>query len=357
MSTVLVLVDHVEGSVRKTTAELLTIARRLGEPAAVLAARGADAALAALGEYGAATVYVADAEGVDDYLVVPKVEALQAAIAAAGGPSRSPPCSCRRTSEGKEIAARLAVRLDSGIITDAVDVQPGDGGPVTTQAAFAGGYAVKAHVTKGVAGDHRQAELGRPRAGARARRRCTRLDLTLSDAAKSVRIVERKPKAKSGRPDLSEAAIVVSGGRGTNGDFGPVEQFADALGAAVGASRAAVDAGWYPHSNQVGPDRQAGVAAALRRRGHLRRDPAPRRHADDARRSSPSTRTPRPRSSSSPTSASSATSSRCCRRPPTRSPSARADPGRYADHAIAVIMRLPSSRFMIHADCMINGIA
>ena len=268
MSTVLVLVDHAEGSVRKTTAELLTIARRLGEPAAVLAGRGADAALAALGEYGAATVYVADAEGVDDYLVVPKVEALQAAIAAAGGPEQVAAVLVPSSSEGKEIAARLAVRLDSGIITDAVDVQPGDGGPVTTQAAFAGGYAVTAHVTKGVPVITVKPNSAAPEP-APATPQVTRLDLTLSDAAKSVRIVERKPKAKSGRPDLSEAAIVVSGGRGTNGDFGPVEQFADALGAAVGASRAAVDAGWYPHSNQVGPDRQAGVAAALRRRGDL----------------------------------------------------------------------------------------
>jgi electron transfer flavoprotein alpha subunit len=65
-------------------------------------------------------------------------------------------------------------------------------------------------------------------------------------------VVERRPNEKTGRPYLTEAAIVVSGGRGTNGDFSPVEAFADALGAAVGASRAAVDAGWYPHSNQVG---------------------------------------------------------------------------------------------------------
>ena len=86
-------------------------------------------------------------EDADDYLVVPKVEALHAVVAAAGdvGAVLVP-----SSPEGKEIAGRLAVRLDSGIITDAVDVQPGDGGVETTQAAFAGGYSVKAHVSRGV---------------------------------------------------------------------------------------------------------------------------------------------------------------------------------------------------------------
>jgi electron transfer flavoprotein alpha subunit len=274
VSQVLVLVDHAEGSVRKTTSELLTIARRLGEPAAVFVGRGWDAAAPALGEYGAATAYVVESDEVDDYLVVPKVEALQAVIAAAGDVAA---VLIPSSSEGKEIAGRLAVRLGSGVITDAVDVQPGDGGAVATQAAFAGGYSVKSHVTRGIPLITVKPNSAAPEP-APARTQVQAVPLTLTDDAKRVRIVERKPKAKTGRPDLSEAAIVVSGGRGTNGDFGPVEAFADALGAAVGASRAAVDAGWYPHSNQVGQTGKqvspqlyvaAGISGAIQHRAGM----------------------------------------------------------------------------------------
>jgi electron transfer flavoprotein alpha subunit len=277
VSQVLVLVDHAEGSVRKTTSELLTIARRLGEPAAVFVGRGWDAAAPAVAEYGAATAYVVESDEADDYLVVPKVEALQAVLAAAGEKGDVAAVLIPSSSEGKEIAGRLAVRLGSGVITDAVDVQPGDGGPVTTQAAFAGGYSVRAHVTKGVPVITVKPNSAAPEP-APAQTSVQTVPLTLSDDAKRVRIVERKPKAKSGRPDLSEAAIVVSGGRGTNGDFGPVEAFADALGAAVGASRAAVDAGWYPHSNQVGQTGKqvspqlyvaAGISGAIQHRAGM----------------------------------------------------------------------------------------
>ena len=76
--------------------------------------------------------------------------------------------------------------------------------------------------------------------------------MTISDAAKTARITAREPKQASGRPGLTEAAVVVSGGRGTGGDFSEVEALADALHGAVGASRAAVDSGWIPHAFQIG---------------------------------------------------------------------------------------------------------
>jgi electron transfer flavoprotein alpha subunit len=152
------------------------------------------------------------------------------------------------SGEGKEIAARLAIKTGSGVITDAVEV--GDD-LVTTQSVFAGSYTVRARVSTGTpiitVKPNSVTPVEAPAAGA-----VEAFEPVLSAAARGARIVERRPRAKTGRPELTEAAIVVSGGRGTGGDFAAVEAFADSLGAAVGASRAAVDAGWYPHANQVG---------------------------------------------------------------------------------------------------------
>ena len=246
MSEVLVVVDHVDGAVKKPTYELLTIAKRLGEPSAVFigpADKGAEVA-DKVKAYGAEKVYVIDDAQLKGYLVAPKAEALQQLAEKASPAAILIPSS----AEGKEIGGRLAIKLESGLITDAVDVQEG---PVTTQSVFAGNFTVQAKVTKGTPIITVKPNSAAPEEtdGAGA---VEEFSPTISDAAKAAKITERKPREKTGRPDLTEAAIVVSGGRGTNGDFGPVEAFADALGAAVGASRAAVDAGWYPHANQVG---------------------------------------------------------------------------------------------------------
>jgi electron transfer flavoprotein alpha subunit len=247
MSEVLVLVDHVDGAVRRTTAELLTLARRLGEPSAVFVGTGVDAAQSSLRSYGAEKVYVLDDPELSEYLVVPKVEALAALMDA------SSPAAVLLASggEGKEIAGRLAIRNGSGLITDAVDVQAGDAGPVTTQSVFAGNVTVTAEVTHGVPviTVKPNSVTPEPVDGAAVMESVT---VSVSELAKTAKIVERRPRESTGRPELTEAAIVVAGGRGTGGDFGPVEEFADALGAAVGASRAAVDSGWYPHAYQVG---------------------------------------------------------------------------------------------------------
>jgi electron transfer flavoprotein alpha subunit len=252
MSEVLVLVDHADGEVKKPTYELLTIARRLGEPSAVfIGASGQGSAVAEkVKRYGAAKVYVVDDAEIKGYLVAPKAEALQQLV------DKTSPSAVLipSTLEGKEIAGRLAIKIGSGLITDAVDVQPdegGDGTPVTTQSVFAGNYTVNAKVTKGTPVITVKPNSATPEEaeGAAA---VEEFAATVSESARKAQIVASQPRQASGRPELTEAAIVVSGGRGTGGNFEPVETLADSLGAAVGASRAAVDSGWIPHSFQIG---------------------------------------------------------------------------------------------------------
>jgi electron transfer flavoprotein alpha subunit len=252
MSEVLVLVDHVDGKVRKPTYELLTIASRLGEPSAVFigGTEAADAVVEAVKKYGAEKVYVVDDAEIKGYLVAPKAEVLQQ-LAEKLGDSGPAAILIPSSAEGKEIAGRLAIKISSGLITDAVDVQAGDGGPVTTQSVFAGNYTVQAKVTAGTPIITVKPNSAAPEEseGAGAKEEFA---ATISDSAKKAKIIASQPRAASGRPELTEAAIVVSGGRGTGGKFEPVEDFADSLGAAVGASRAAVDSGWKPHAFQVG---------------------------------------------------------------------------------------------------------
>ena len=244
MAEVLVLVDHADGTVRKTTSELLTIARRIGEPSAIFIGSGYGAAKETLAHYGAAKAYLADAPELAEFLVAPKAEAI-AQVARTASPAG---ILISSNPEGKEIAARLAVKLGSGIITDANDVAAD---LTTTQSVFAGSYSVTAKVTHGI-----PIITVKPNAVTPEPAPTTlveeKVEVVVSDAAKTARIVDRQPRAATGRPELAEAAIVVSGGRGTAGDFAPVEALADALGGAVGASRAAVDSGWYPHAYQIG---------------------------------------------------------------------------------------------------------
>ncbi len=244
MAEVLVLVDHNAGTVRKTTAELLTIARRVGDPAAVYLGAGVDDARGVLAEYGAGKVYVVDAPEIDDYLVAPKAEAL----AAVGEQAQPVAVLISSTPEGKEVAARVAIRLGSGIITDAVDV--GDD-LTTTQSIFAGNATVQAKVTRGIPVITVKPNSATPEP-ATGEAVVEKVDVRFSEAARGARVTDRSARERTGRPELTEAAIIVSGGRGTGGDFAPVEALADALGAAVGASRAAVDSGWYPHAYQIG---------------------------------------------------------------------------------------------------------
>ncbi len=249
MAEVLVYVDHVDGAVRKPTLELLTLARRIGEPVAVHLGPGAETAAPVLAEHGAVKVLTADAPEFADYLVVPKVDALEQAARAVSPAAVLVPSS----AEGKEIAARLALRLGSGVITDAVDLEAGAEGPVATQSVFAAAFTTKSRVTKGTPVITVKPNSAAPQA-APAAGTVEQLEVTFGELARGTKVVSRTPRESTGRPELTEAAIVVSGGRGVGAaeKFSVIEELADSLGAAVGASRAAVDAGWYPHSNQVG---------------------------------------------------------------------------------------------------------
>ncbi|MDJ1138600.1 electron transfer flavoprotein subunit alpha/FixB family protein, partial [Streptomyces iconiensis] len=244
-------------------------------PVAVHLGPGAEQAATVLGEYGATRVLAADAPEFGDYLVVPKLDALQAACEAVSPVAVLVPSS----AEGKEIAGRLAVRLGSGLITDAVDVEAGDEGPVATQSVFAAAFTTKSRITTGVPVITVKANSAAPEA-AQAAGSVEELSFSLDGAASGAKVTSRAARESTGRPELSEAAIVVSGGRGVNGaeNFGLIEALADALGAAVGASRAAVDAGWYPHAHQVGQTGKsvspqlyvaAGISGAIQHRAGM----------------------------------------------------------------------------------------
>jgi electron transfer flavoprotein alpha subunit len=246
MAEVLVLVEHVDGAPKKVTLELLTLARSLGEPAAVFIGNGFDNAKAALAEYGATKIYVAGDGELDGYLVAPKAEVLAQVVSTASPAAVLIPS----TPEGKEIAARLAVKTDSGVITDAVGVEDGF---VARQSIFGGAINVAAKVSRGtpIITVRPNSTAPEPAPASPTEEQVT---VQVSDTAKRAKVLDRVTEKKGGRPELTEAAIVVSGGRGLGegSNFALIEKLADSLGAAVGASRAATDAGWYPHTNQVG---------------------------------------------------------------------------------------------------------
>jgi electron transfer flavoprotein alpha subunit len=246
MAEILVLADHTNGEVKKVTYELLTLARGFGEPAAVWIGDGAQAGQEKLGEYGAAKVYVAADASLSDYVVAPKVEVLAHLMA-----EKSPAAVLvAATAEGKEVAGRLAVKTGSGVLTDVIGL--GDG-MVAEQSIFGGAIVVQSRVRTGIPVIAVRPNSTTPQAapGAAA---VEDVAVTLSDSAKTAKITDRVVAERGERPDLTEAAIVVSGGRGVGGaeNFELIEKLADSLGAAVGASRAATDAGWYPHQFQVG---------------------------------------------------------------------------------------------------------
>jgi electron transfer flavoprotein alpha subunit len=250
VAEVLVVIDTVDavgGQITKPALELLTIARNVGSPSAVVFG-AADATV--LAQYGAEKIYVFEDAEFASYLVAPKAEAIAQLIAT----SSPTAVLVTATTEGKEIAARVALKCQSGYLYDVIDVSAADSGIQTVQSVFAGNYTVRATVTQGIPIIAVRPNALVPEPAANPGTALVEVvPFTVSQAAKGAKVFSSKEKGTaSSRPALTEAAIVISGGRGTGGDFSEVEAFADVLGAAVGASRAAVDSGWYPHSLQVG---------------------------------------------------------------------------------------------------------
>ena len=256
MSKVLVLIEASEGQVANTAAGLLAAASRLGEPVAVLAAKpGADLA-GALGALGAAEVYLAETDQVGELLVTPEVDALASAVEALQ-PSA---VLLNNSPDGRDTAARLAVRTGGALLVDAVDVRRDGERVIATHSVFGGAYAVDAAIEGGLAiVTIRQGAIEEKAAAASGT--VTTVPLSVDGGASAVIDEVNVATEVSSRPELRGATRVVSGGRGLGSGeaFELVEQLADALGAAVGASRAAVDAGYVPQTYQVG---QTGITVS-----------------------------------------------------------------------------------------------
>jgi electron transfer flavoprotein alpha subunit len=257
MSELLVLIDHSDDKPRKISLQMLTAAKQIaGETgdtvAAVWLGSGASAAADTLGAHGADKLYHWDSDDAHGYVTLPQVEALEQVIEQAGDVSALLFASSNHT---KDVAARLAIRAGAGVITDVTGIDVDGGRLQCTKEVFGGDMITKSHVVEGklqfvgVAPNAFAAEEsggGSPETVA--------LDVSLSDDATRSKVTAVEKQGSADRPDIGEAAIVVSGGRGLGDEegFQLMEELADTLGAGVGASRAATDAGWYPHRYQIG---------------------------------------------------------------------------------------------------------
>jgi electron transfer flavoprotein alpha subunit len=236
--------DAAAGGVCRSTCALLTLARRLGAPAAVLDAPADPAAVALLGRYGAATIWTGGPAGADGYAAAARLDLLDRLA------RRLNPAAVLLASNrvGREVAARLAVRLRAGLLGDIVDVRAEPDGPVAVQSVLGGAYLVESVVVRGtpvlVVRTEAVAPSAAPAAPAPVVRR---LAGTVPSGPRVRRI------AWSGGRDLATAAVVVAGGHGLGSRqaFDLVAQLADALGGAAGGSHTATELGWCPRRARV----------------------------------------------------------------------------------------------------------
>jgi electron transfer flavoprotein alpha subunit len=251
---ILVYVDHEEGRPKRTALEAATKASELaeslgGKVAAVALGAGAAGVVEQLARYGVEDLYMSEDPAFEQYLTLPQVDAVAQAVEQSGAGIVLFP----DTLDGRDIASRLAARTDSGLVSAVVDLIAADGAVEARETIFGGAYTTSVDVRNSRVAIF----LVRPNAFTPAENpkqaQTHQLDITVSEGATRARRGEKTLEEGAPTP-LEEASIIVSGGRGLGGPepFSLLEELAKELGGVVGASRAAVDAGWIPYSRQVG---------------------------------------------------------------------------------------------------------
>lgn len=246
----LVFIEQRDGKIRKASLEALSLARKLagGPVAAVLPGKGVSGLAASLGAYGAGVVHVADR----DDLALYGTEGYVGALAAAAEKESPDAVLLAATSMGKDLAPRFAARHDVSAIVDLMELRLEGDRLVGSRPVYSG--KARAEVDCGTA--KLQVATTRPNvfpAEAQGGTEARVETIDLPDAAPRARVV-RVEASDTKELDVSEADVIVSGGRGIKGpeNWPLVRDLQEALGAALGASRAVVDAGWIDHQHQVG---------------------------------------------------------------------------------------------------------
>ena len=248
MAKVWVYAEMSGGKLQSTALELMAKARELGDVEAIALGAGARAAAATLGKHGAKVVHVNEDKAFDDFIAEPAADA----IAALQEKEQPDLLIFAFTPDSRDVAGRVAARLGKGLISNASDVAAKDGGFVAKVPYFGG-----AKVASMRANSKPAIVLVRPKSFEASEKggsaEVKDLAVTIGEGSKRAKIVERIAEA-SEKVKLEDAKVVISGGRGMGGpdNFPLLEALANALGGAVGASRAVVDAGWVPYSMQVG---------------------------------------------------------------------------------------------------------
>jgi electron transfer flavoprotein alpha subunit len=251
MAGVWVFAETVDGTPKPVVLELLTKARSLGDTTAVALGPGASKSTGELGKYGATKVYVHEDPAFREVLATPAVELLARLI------EKDKPglVIFGMTYDGRDVASRLSARLGTALIANATDITARDGSWAVVSTMFGGSLLVTT-VPKAKAPTlvliRPKAVAAEPAASAGAAQVETLTD-PIDSSRPAARVLRRETEKASG-PKLEDAAIIVSGGRGLGApeNFKMLDELAAELGAAVGASRAVVDAGWKPYAFQIG---------------------------------------------------------------------------------------------------------